>query len=111
MGKRRQLILSDVGSKELKKLALHSCSPKIRQRCNIILLNTCGLTNVQIQKELGCSSKTITSILDRYEFRYPFEGLKCLQNAAGGGRKSALQDSDRMLVITAVQSERQSVSA
>ena len=53
MGKRRQLILSDVGSKELKKLALHSCSPKIRQRCNIILLNTCGLTNVQIQKELG----------------------------------------------------------
>lgn len=107
MGKRRQLILSDVGSKELKNLALHSPSPKIRQRCNIILLNTCGFTNVQIQKELGCSSKTITSILDRYEFKYPFEGLKCLQNAAGGGRKAVLQDSDRMLVINAVQSERQ----
>lgn len=107
MGKRRQLLVSEFHKKELKDLALHSVSPKIRQRCNIVLLNVEGLTNASIQKELGCSSQTITSVLDRYEFNYPFQGLKCLKNLKGGGRKSALNENDKSLVISAIQEERQ----
>jgi transposase len=107
MGRRRQLIVSDYHKQELKYLALHSRSPKIRQRCNIVLLNAAGFTNVSIQSELGCCSQTITSVLDRYELNYPFQGLKCLHNLKGGGRKAVLQDEDKALVISAIQEERQ----
>ena len=71
------------------------------------MLNEAGLTNVKIQAQLGCSGNTITSSLDRYDANYGTSGLKCMFNAKGGGRKAALQDCDKALVMSAVQSERQ----
>jgi transposase len=110
MGKTRRLVIGSSFKAELENLSKHSSSPKIRQRCEIVLLNESGLTNVAIQKQLGCSSTTITSTLDRYEYNYPFQGLKCLSNLKGGGRKAALQACDKVLVMSAVQTERQRLS-
>lgn len=110
MGKTRRLIIGDSFKRELKELSEHSSSPKIRQRCKIVLLNASGLTNTLIQEQLGCSSTTITSSLDRYEYNYVLQGIKCMDNHKGGGRKAALQAVDKELVIEAVQMERQRLS-
>lgn len=110
MGKTRLLVIGDSFIPELEHLSKHSSSPKIRQRCQIVLLNNSGLTNVAIQQKLGCSSTTITSSLDRYENNYVLQGIKCMINLKGGGRKAALQACDKEMVISAVQTERQRLS-
>jgi len=110
MGRRRQLSVSEKGLKELKNLSLHHSSPKIRQRCNIVLLNTSGETVEKIEKLLGCSKTTITYSLDRYEYHYEKEGIKCMFNKGGQGRKAALTISDTAMVREAVCQERQKVS-
>jgi transposase len=110
MGRKRQLKLSDKEVKSLEYMSLHDSSPLARQRCTIVILNNLGMTNVEIQSQLGCSSTTITNSLDRYEYDYPTKGLKCMLNKGGQGRKAALTDSDAEIVRTAVEEERQKLS-
>jgi transposase len=110
MGRKRQLKIEEKGLKELKYMSLHDSSPLARQRCNIVLLNSIGLTNVEIQSSLGCSSTTITNALDRYEYDYPTKGLKCMLNKGGQGRKPALVAGDMDVVRKAIEAERQKLS-
>lgn len=109
MGRKRQLKIEEKSFKELKHMSLHDSSPLARQRCNIVLLNSMGMTNVELQSLLGCSSTTITNSLDRYEYDYPIKGLKCMLNKGGQGRKPALVDADTELVRKAVEAERQKI--
>ena len=110
MGRRRQLTISEQCHQELKYMSLHDSSPLARQRCNIVLLNCEGMTNVEVQKLLGCSSTTITNALDRYEYDYPSKGIKCMLNNGGQGRKAILVAADIELVRKAVASEHQKLS-
>lgn len=110
MGKKRQLKIEEKGLKELKYMSLHDSSPLARQRCNIVLLNSMGMTNVELQRSLGCSSTTITNSLDRYEYDYPTKGIKCMLNKGGQGRKPALVDADSDIVRKAIEAERQKLS-
>jgi transposase len=110
MGRKRQLKIEAQGLKELKYMSLHDSSPLARQRCNIVLLNSKGMTNVELQRLLGCSSTTITNALDRYEYDYPTKGLKCMLNKGGQGRKPALVAGDMEVVRKAIEAERQKIS-
>lgn len=110
MGRIRQLNLDEKRLKELKEMSLHDSSPLTRQRCNIILMNVLGKRNVEIQAALGCSSRTITLSLDRYEEDYAKKGIKCMLNKGGQGRKPALSASDTDLVRKAVMEDRQKLS-
>lgn len=110
MGKVRQLKLDEKSLKEVKQMSLRDSSPLARQRCNILLMNHLGKRNVEIQKELGCSSRTITLSLDRYEEGYKIKGIKCMLNKGGQGRKALLTGADTELVRKAVEQERQKLS-
>ena len=110
MGRKRILEIDEKGQKQLKSYEQHHSSPMIRQRCRIVLLKIEGYSNVAIQKETGCSSATVTSSLDRYDFGYKELGIKCMVNVSGQGRKAALQASDTDLVRQEVVKERQRIS-
>ncbi len=110
MGRKRRLEIDEKGEKQLKSYEQHHSSPMIRQRCRIVLLKLGGYSNVKIQRETGCSSATVTSSLDRYDFGYKDLGIKCMLNVRGQGRKSAFQASDTDLVRQEVAKERQRIS-
>ena len=110
MGRKREIKLDLATEKQLKSYKEHHTSPKVRQRCHIVLLKAQGYSHFRIQTELGCSTTTITNSIDKYEFGYSETGIKCMLNAPGQGRKSVLLASDLDMVRAEVSKERQRLS-
>lgn len=110
MGKKRVLKFDENVLKALDKCHKHHSCPMIRHRCWIVKLKLAGHTNVSIQAITKSSCPTVTRALDKYEFGYASLGIKCMENAAGQGRKAALQLCDAEMVRAEVIKERQKVS-
>lgn len=95
MGKIKKLELSVAETEALEKGYRSGEKHTFRQRCQMILLKSEGLTNKKIGELFSCHEMTIYGWVKRYET----EGISGLQTKEGSGRAPILRTAEDLVRV------------
>lgn len=112
MGRVLSIDLTSEQKRELEQAVKYDSSGVIRQRSQMILLKSKDYKSVEICEIVGIKSQNqVNQWIKHYKEHYPSQGLSCLHNAKGQGRKSILdREKEASLIEEVVKKERQKLS-
>lgn len=106
MGRIIKIELDNHQRPELENGYRNGNSHSFRTNCHLVLLKSEGRKSKEIASFLGITQQKV----NRWLWRYKFEGIKGLEIRDGRGRPSILQITDTELIKEAVRKHRQRIS-
>jgi transposase len=106
MGRIIKIELDDNQRQALENGYRNGKSHSFRTNCHLVLLKSEGRKSKEISSILGITEQKV----NRWLWRYKFEGLPGLEIRTGRGRPAILQTTDTASVKQAVQQHRQRIS-